>query len=66
MAREASIAVSDDCGTYVCNGWLYTCLGAFPETLPLGFLHIPDTGWTVPGLLRLLDGFSRSQGRRDG
>jgi pyroglutamyl-peptidase len=66
MARSAGIAVSEDCGTYVCNGWLFTCLVAFPESLPLGFLHIPDTGWSVSGLLRLLDGFSRSQGMHDG
>ncbi len=57
LARAAGIEVSDDCGRYVCNGWLYTCLGAFSESLPLGFLHVPMTGWNVVGICSLLDAF---------
>lgn len=54
MATAAGVRVSDDCGAYVCNAWLYTCLGALPEGLSVGFLHLPPQGWTVSGLLALL------------
>lgn len=35
--------VSDDAGTYVCNGWLHTVLQATGR--PVGFLHIPPAGF---------------------
>lgn|GEM_PF-1381242 len=55
MARAANIRVSDDCGTYVCNAWLYTVLGALGEHLQVGFLHVPGGGGTVETLHAMLD-----------
>ena len=55
LAAAGGIGVSDDCGRYVCNGWLYTCLGAFSEALLIGFLHVPMNGWSVAGVCSILD-----------
>ena len=66
MADAAGIQVSGDCGRYVCNGWLYACLGAFPIGLAVGFLHVPADGWTVPGLHTLLDACRPNKDSRDG
>lgn len=55
MARAADIGVSDDCGDYVCNAWLYTMLGAVPEHTRVGFVHVPPSGFTVEGMRRMLD-----------
>jgi pyroglutamyl-peptidase len=62
MAEASGIRVSDDCGRYVCNGWLYTCLGALPESLPVGFLHLPRSGCTVDRLHQMLSVVSVSTG----
>ena len=44
MQEASGLEVSDDCGSYVCNGWLYACLGMLPLHLRVGFLHIPRHG----------------------
>lgn len=66
MADTAGIQVSLDCGRYVCNGWLYACLGAFPAELAVGFLHVPTDGWTVSGVHALLDAHRPSKDLRHG
>jgi len=54
MAVASGIGVSEDCGTYVCNAWFYTMLGALPEWVKVGFLHIPAAGFSVSGTHRML------------
>ena len=48
MCEASGLGLSDDCGSYVCNGWLYACLGMLPERIRLGFLHIPLAGVSAP------------------
>ena len=51
LARHGGVDISADAGQYVCNGWLYQCLGALPIGIGVGFLHIPRAGWTADALL---------------
>jgi pyrrolidone-carboxylate peptidase len=44
MCEAAGLEVSDDCGGYVCNGWMYASLGMLPQRVQVGFLHIPYAG----------------------
>jgi len=54
MAAASGLALSDDCGTYVCNGWLYAVLGMLPTGVSAGFLHIPSAGVPPMVVLRAL------------
>jgi pyrrolidone-carboxylate peptidase len=64
MARAAGIEVSDDCGDYVCNSWLYATLGALPEHVAVGFLHVPSSGFSVDGVERMLDAIEAGEVHR--
>lgn len=55
FAAALGVPVSDDAGRYVCNGWLYRCLGL---GLPVVFLHIPPDGFSAE---RLVDAIGRSR-----
>ena len=57
FARALDGYVSDDAGTYVCNGWLYGVLNGC--SLPVTFVHIPPTGMEVP---RFLDALAKITG----
>lgn len=42
LAACLGVALSEDAGGYVCNGWLYRALRA---GLPAAFLHVPPDGF---------------------
>lgn len=44
---------SEDAGRYVCNAWLYRCLGITEGRTPTAFLHLPAAG-LAPERLRAL------------
>lgn len=50
LAELAGFGVSEDCGSYVCNGWLYGAIERFAP-IPVGFLHVPPQGIDVAALL---------------
>ena len=43
FAAELGCGISDDAGTYVCNGWLHQAIARFAP-VPVGFLHVPSRG----------------------
>ncbi len=55
MAHATGWQVSDDCGQYVCNGWLFATLGMAPPSVLLGFLHVPERGANPTLALRALE-----------
>ena len=54
MCEAGGFELSDDCGSYVCNGWMYACLGMLPEQVRVGFLHIPRGGVSTEGVRQAL------------
>lgn len=58
FATALGLPLSDDAGRYVCNGWLYRCLGM---GLPVVFLHIPPEGFSAE---ELVEGIERWRGAR--
>ena len=54
LSAALDVALSTDPGRYVCNAWLYEVSLAVGD-VPVGFLHIPVTGFETP---RLLSGLS--------
>lgn len=53
-AASHGIGRSDDAGRYVCNAWLYRCLGLTAGRIPTAFLHLPAEGLAPARLLDLL------------
>jgi pyroglutamyl-peptidase len=43
LGKALGVPVSQDAGTYVCNGWLYQV--AAKSQVPTGFLHVPLAGF---------------------
>lgn len=56
FAAALDLPLSDDAGSYVCNGWLYRCLAL---ELPVVFLHIPPEGFSGERLLRGIGSWRR-------
>lgn len=54
MCAASGLGLSEDCGSYVCNGWLYACLGMLPERVRIGFLHVPRAGVSADVVRRAL------------
>lgn len=54
-AEAHGIGRSDDAGRYVCNAWLYRCLGLTAGRIPTAFLHLPADGIEPARLLGLLN-----------
>ncbi len=63
MGEAAEWKLSSDCGTYVCNGWLYATLGMLPTSVLAGFLHIPSAGVPPAAVLRALAAAMPSTGQ---
>ena len=53
LCHELGVEHSTDPGRYVCNAWLYEV--AIRATCPVGFLHVPMTGFDLSRLLAGLD-----------
>lgn len=43
LAESLGCGISEDAGTYVCNGWLHQAIARFAP-VPVGFLHVPPEG----------------------
>jgi pyrrolidone-carboxylate peptidase len=54
FAQRLGVRVSRDPGRYVCNGWLYSTLLRIGPNLPVGFLHVPITGFPAHRLVKAL------------
>lgn len=50
LADRLGVARSDDAGRYVCNAWLYQV--AQRAGVPVGFLHIPASGFDADRLVQ--------------
>lgn len=53
LAQALGHPLSEDAGTYVCNGWLHQAIEALAP-LPVGFLHIPPSGVDPDALFDVL------------
>ena len=54
FARRLGVRTSRDPGRYVCNGWLYLALLHIGPNVPVGFLHVPSTGFPADRLKQAL------------
>lgn len=61
LSAALGLVGSEDAGAYVCNGWLHTMLQHTDR--PLGFFHIPPTGFPAPRLVTALESLVPRPGR---
>lgn len=54
LAEALGVAISEDAGRYVCNGWIWRAVRRVER--PVAFLHVPDAGFDPD---RLVAGLAR-------